>query len=80
VNVNADAVAAYQKNVNRMTGVSTSLDSNSMLIQLGQLVSVASTNTAIPQPSQFSNTTSDQTRQDTFPNGTVNTCYGSYIN
>jgi hypothetical protein len=79
VNVYQDAQTAYNSNIIRMSGTQSALDPSSLKITLGVLANGASTNTAIPQPSQYSNVTSDQTKVDTFPNGQVVTCYKSYV-
>ncbi|HEY9679964.1 MAG TPA: hypothetical protein V6C86_00050 [Oculatellaceae cyanobacterium] len=79
VNIYQDAQTAYNSNIIRMSGTQSALDPSSLKITLGVLSNGASTNTAIPQPSNYSNVTSDQTKVDTFPNGQVVTCYKSYV-
>lgn len=78
----ADATAAYQSNVIRMTGLPNTLDVPSLKISLGCFAGSIGSNTPIPQPSSFASlpASTDSTCQVTRPDGTSETCYKAYIN
>jgi hypothetical protein len=79
VNVYQDALLAYNQNIIRMSGSQSALDPSSLKITLGILSKGAATNTAVPQPSNYSNVTSSQTAVETI-NNQQTTCYKSYTN
>jgi hypothetical protein len=79
VNVYSDALVAYNQNIIRMSGSQSAIDPASMKITLGILTKGAATNTAVPQPSNYSNVSSSQTQVETI-NNVATTVYKSYTN
>jgi hypothetical protein len=79
VNVYSDALVAYNQNIIRMSGSQSAIDPASMKITLGILSKGAATNTAVPQPSKYSNVTNSQTQVETI-NNVATTVYKSYTN
>jgi len=76
----ADALAAYNKNIIRMTGTANQVDPTTFKLTLGCLSTPGSTNTPIPQPTTFANVaTSSTINEPLIAGGPPVAMYKSYV-